>query len=898
MHTLRSTLARLRELFRPRARHAADQDDEFRFHLDMETAENVRRGMSEADARRAAVIRFGGAQRFREETTDARGVVSVDNLARDARFAFRRLHRAPTFAAGVIATLGVGIGTAAGIGAIVYGVLLRELPYPDPGRLVRVGFHTDGIPATGDQHSDVTFIHFAKTARSFTDLGAYWTNDAFTLTDGDAPERVTIAMATPSLFTMLGVRPVVGQLFEPGDTSWTNGRSPILISQELWERRYGADPKIVGRQIAIDRGVRTVVGVLPRAFDFPSSAVAVWYPAVLYARQPQISLRTLVVVGRLRDDVSAESAAAELNALVPALATRYPVLTADLLKRSGARVSVASLQSATVAPVRPQLLLLGVLVAVVLLIATTNVANLFLLRTERASREIAIALSLGAARLALAQRFAIEGVVLGLAASVVAVPAAALVASTKFGFTERDIPRLSEVTFTPGTFGVVVGGAALIGGLMGLIGLGRTGLDGLADRLRAVRSTAGRTWRRSQDGLVAFQVAVALMLLVAAGLLGRSFWNLRTAAIGFAPDGVTTFHVSLPYREGYTTYSDHVAIHARVMDRLAALPGVTNVAAALELPLNARGQASPTMQLQAGDPSGAPIAVTGNMASADYFKAMRIPLRAGRSFQAGDLRGTPAVVVSERVATSLFGTTAVVGRTITRLPPRPNDPPATFVIVGIVGDVQRDRIEDGFAPMVYFPLLRDNDGLPADSNGVPYRPRSVDYVIRGAQIPAPTIHALMKALDRNVPPTAIRTLGSIVDDATARVRLTMLLIAVAGAAALLLGVIGVYSVVSYAAAGRVREFGIRIALGAAPRRVGSMVLGDGLKLVAIGTVAGLVAAVSVTRFLRALLYEVEPTSVTEFALATGLMVAVTVLATAIPARRAARTDPAGVLRGE
>jgi len=303
------------------------------------------------------------------------------------------------------------------------------------------------------------------------------------------------------------------------------------------------------------------------------------------------------------------------------------------------------------------------------------------------------------------------------------------------------------------------------------------------------------------------------------------------------------------------------------------------------------------MQLQAVDEDGRPtIAATSNMASADYFRVMGIPLRAGRSFRSGDLRGTPAIVVSERLATSVFGTTEVVGRRIWNAPA--GWPPTEYTIVGVVGDVHRARIEDGYAPMAYYPILRDGEALPDDNSPVP-SPRDIQHVIRGTQLPAATtIQGIVKELDRRVPPTNIRTLGSLVDDATARVRLTMLLIAVAGAASLLLGVIGVYSVVSYAAAGRVREFGIRLALGAAPTRVGGMVLGDGLRLVAIGTFAGLVGALAGTRFLRALLYEVEPTSVAEFAIATALLVVVTLIATLLPARRAARTHPAVVLRGE
>lgn len=900
LYHVRAALTRVRELFRRRSRFAEEQNEEFSFHLEMETAENIRRGMSDADARRAAVLRFGGAQRFREETREARGIAAIDNLVRDARFALRRMRRAPAFAAGVVATLGVGIGTAVGIGSLVYGVLLRDLAYDEPDQLVRVGFFTDGMSTAGDLHSSATYFHFATSARSFTQLGAYSTNDEFNVTDGDAPERVTVAMMTPNVFTLLGVRPILGQLFETGDTSWSNPRSAILIAENFWRRRYGADSSIIGRRIEINRGDRIVVGVLPRSFDFPTASVDIYYPAAIAVNRPTIASRGYAVIGRLRDGIEPAGAEAELNTLIPTLAERFPGITRDMLQRSGARVSVVPLKTATVAPVRAQLVLLGVLVAVVLLIATTNVVNLFLLRTERARREVAIALSLGARRVALAQRFILEGIVLGLASAVIAVPAAALALSTKFGFTEREVPRLHEVAFTPGTIALVLGCSTLIGAVVGLTALTRTGMVGLFDHLRTSRSSADRSWRRAQDGLVAFQVAIALMLLVAAGLLGRSFWNLRNANMGFEPGNAMTFQVSLPWGpDGYVPYSKGASFHATLSDRLAALPGVSSVGVALRLPLAGAGAPVPEMQLQAGDGEGRPaVTAAANMATPDYFRVMGIPLRYGRSFLPGDLRGAPAVMVSERLAARLFGTTNVVGRRVMRQG-RAGEPPTAFTIVGVVGDVHARRIEDGYAPTLYFPLLRDGDGVPDDSILVPHKPMDVEYAVRGTQLPpGPTIQAIVKELDGRVPVAKVRTLGALVDDATARVRLTMLLIATAGAAALLLGVIGVYSVVAYAADGRVREFGIRLALGAAPTRVGRMVLSDGLRLVAVGILGGLVAALGTTGFLRVLLYEVEPTSVVEFGAATGLLLAVTLIATLVPARRAARTHPAVVLRGE
>ncbi|HVX39902.1 MAG TPA: ADOP family duplicated permease [Gemmatimonadaceae bacterium] len=896
-HRVRAAIARCRELFRPRSRVADEQEDEFAFHIDMEAAENVRRGMNATAARRAALLRFGGRQRFREATNDARGVVALDNLLRDARFAVRRLSRARLFAVGVIATLGIGIGAAVGIGTIVYDVLLRDLPYDDPGQLVRVGFITDGLGVAGDMNSPASYFHFAKSARSFAALGAYAVSDAFAITDGDAPQGVTIASMTPSMFTVLRVRPLLGRLFEPGDSSFSNKRIAILISENLWRTRYGADPSIVGRIIDIDHGRRRIVGVLPSSFAFPTPAIDIYYPAPVPVSQPQISVRGLNVIGRLRPGVDPRAAQAELTALLPRLSTRFPAITPEILRRSRARVAVTPLKAAVVAPVRPQLVLLGMLVAVVLLIAVTNVINLFVLRSERTAHEIAIALSLGATRIALAQRIVIEGIALGLAAALVALPTAALALLTKFGFTEREIPRLHEVAFTWRTPVLVFACAVALGGFVGLVAFSRTPFDRLADRLRSSRSTPSRAWRRAQAGLVAFQVAIALVLLVAAGLLGRSFWNLHEANVGFDPTNAMTFQVSLPWN-GYTSYAAEAAFHANVVDRLRSLPGVMTAAVALRLPLAGFGGSSLALDLQSADGTRrTSVSAIGNMANADYFAAMRIALVAGRTFRSGDLRGTPAVIVSEQLAKAVFGVTDVVGREIEEI--ISGRPTMQFTIVGVVGDVQLTRIEDGPAPMLYFPLQRDGDGLPPDAHPIPGRPMDVQYVIRGPRLPsASTIQAILTSLDRRIPATNIRRLRSLVDDATARVRLTMLLIAVAGAAALLLGVIGVYSVVAYAANRRAREFAIRIALGAAPARVGRMVVVDGFRIVTVGTIAGLGLALGATRFLRALLYEVEPHDLAGFASATVLLVVVTLCATLIPAWRAARTNPEMILRGE
>ncbi len=880
-----------------RSRVAADQDDEFRFHLQMETEKNVRLGMAPEEARRAAALAFGSKERFRDETHDARGFAFFDNLTRDTRHAARRLRRSPGFSLGVIITLGIGLGASAGIGTIVHGVLVRDLPYKDPDELVRVSLHTPGLPGTSDRHNSFSYAHLAAGTRSMVGLSGSWTTDQINFTIGDVSERVIAGFVTPGTFDLLGVRPLVGHGFAPGDTAWV-GSSPILISEELWERWLSRDPNVVGKTLVLNRGERQIIGVLPRTFDFPHPDVQVWYPARITFERPSLNERNLDVIARLKPGVTPAAAQLEISTLLPGVSARFPKITPEDMQRARPTITVQSLKTAVVAPVRAQLFLLGGMVLVVLVVATCNVVNLFLLRAERAAKEVAIATSLGATRLAIAQRFGVEGMLLGLASILIAVPLASLMLASKLGFSVRDIPRLHELTFSWATAAFISVVAIVIGAGVGLTALARTGSFSREQLIRAAaRTTSSRSWRRTQQALVATQVAMALALVITAGLLGRSFSNLRNAELGFAPQGLTMFEVALPYGPRYGGYADMVAFHARVIDALRAQPGVTGAGAVSKVPLAAVGD-NWTYKLQAvGAPGAVTVAASGSVATAEFFDVQGIPITRGRTFAVGDMRGSARIVLSEALALQLFNSTDVVGRRVSRTDDRGRT--LIFQVIGVAGDVPGERIEDGANPIVYFPLLRDGEGLPPDSLPIPIMPRSVQYIVRSTIPPsAQSIQRLVHAADAGVPAIGVRSVSSLVDAATARVRLTLLLLGVSGAAALLLGIVGVYSVASYAAAQREREFGVRLALGAAPRGVARLVLREGAVIAAFGIGAGLVIAWAGGRLLTALLYHVSPGSAVEYAGGVAVIAVVVVLATLVPARRASRTDPAVILRGE
>lgn len=639
MFTWQGIVRRLRAVV---ARDAAERelDDELQLHLEMQARELQKRGLDAGAARRAAVQSFGGMDHAKEAYRDARGIPLIKHVLRDGRYALRRLRRAPAFSLGVVATIGVGVGAAVAIGALVYGVLLRPLPYSRPDRIVEVTLRTPGYDGGREYaQSQATFVHFRDGATSFAAFGAYLVNEAVTLTDLDDPQRITSVMITPGAFAVLGVTPVLGQLFTDADAKVARGAfGTVLISHQLWRDRYGSNPDIIGRQIEVNRRPSRVVGVLPDGFAFPVSAARVYFPMQVNVTGAGLDSRYINAIARLRDGVTPNDAEAELQTVILRIPERFAAITPEEVPRSGAAPAVTPLKEAIVAPVREHLRVLALTMIFVLLIATANVTNLFLLRGERLRHEIAISAALGGGTAALARRFVMEGLVLGAASALVALPIVAAALTSRFGFSARELPRLHEVTMGAGAAVATIVVALLLGAGVGALAFVRAHRVRLQDGLRASTRTAttGGVWRRVQESLVAIQVAVALALLASAALLGRSLWNLHQAELGFAPVQRSAFEVTLPY-QGYENYTRTALFHAAVLDRLRAIPGVEGAEAALEIPLVQENPGSLTLEY---DAVGTQIEVEGaaNMASPDYFRLMGIPILRGRSFVAGDVR--------------------------------------------------------------------------------------------------------------------------------------------------------------------------------------------------------------------------------------------------------------------
>lgn len=843
-----------------------------------------------------ALLAFGGVNRFAEETREARGFASLDAIARDVRFALRRLRHAPAFTLGSVATLGVGLGVAAGIGAVVYGVMLRPLPYPDSARLVQLSVLTPGLGVATTAQSGGTFRFFTERAHSYSSLGAYMENSAVSITEGETPERVPVALLTPNVLSMLGAVPAAGQLLTDADAA-QDFTSPVMISYELWQRRYGGDA-IVGRYIELNRARRLITGVLPRGFAFPSPETAIYYPMRIDATRAGLGYRNLTVIGRLAAGVTPAVAQVEIDALLPRLGERFPEVAGEPLSRARIAGRIETMRSATIAPVRAELRLLAALVVVLLIIAGANVATLALLRAERLQVEIAVIRALGASGGAVRQRFVIESVVVALMGALVALPIAAIAITTKLGATDTQLPRLHELAMTPAIATGIVGASMSIGLALGLIMAARAARRETSSLRVSGRTTASRGWQRTQRALVGVQVALAMALLVDASLFTASILQLRRVDLGFVARDRAQFSLQLPFN-GYSTLQRTLAFDLGVVEALRQAPGVTDAAAVMEMPSTAQLlDLQPAVEATRSDGTRASAVVRFNVASPGYFSLMGIPLRAGRTFESGDLASpTPGVVLSAALARDLFGVENPIGREVRFAT---GHYPA-YRIVGVSGDVFAERVSDGALRTIYYPLVNDLPPTSTETDSrIPMMPAGMHFVVRSAlplEALLPAFRTAVRSIDPRVPVWDVRTLDAVVAATTARLRLSMLLLAASALATLLLGAIGIYTVVAYTMVGRAPELAVRLALGASPVSVSRLVYRESATMVVGGAIAGIGLSLAGTRIIRGLLYGVSATDARLFAASAGVVALVAGMAVLAPARRAARTDPAAVLRG-
>ena len=873
---------------------ARELDDELAFHLAMREARLRAAGLPDGDARLQAERRFGDYRRIRAEclTIDRgrmareRSLMVLDDFRHDVTVALRALARVPAFTATAALTLALGIGATAAIFSVAYGVLLRPLPFPEGDRLVQL-FTVSGGNADDRRGywSKQEYQDLAASVPSLALTGAFNEGEV-TMTGTGTPERLRMVQATPGVFQALRVRPVVGRLFT--DAEVVEGASPVaVLSHGLWQRRFGGDARVVGRTVQLGGTPVVVVGVLPRGIELSGAELYLSFDLARLDR-PRGS-HFLRVVGRLAPGATVERAETELQALGARSARDFP----ESYRNPRFTMTAVPLREAWVGEVRAVLVVLLGAVALLLLLACVNVANLLLVRGEARQREIGVRVALGAGRGRLARQLLTETLLLALLGAAIGLPLATLGARGLIALNPEIVPSGTHV----GVDGVVLAAAAAIvlvtavlAGLVPALQAGRLDVRG-AIGLGAVGG--GRHGGRLRALLVTAEIAVATLVLVGATLVGRSFWQLMRVDPGFSREQVLTFDTSIPatrVQEGARVPQ----AYAELLARLEALPQVRRVATTSHLPMS--GSTGDWMvevegyELPAGQ---ALLSPDFRVVSEGLFDVLGIPLLQGRTFGAGDRAEGPfAIVVSEAFARHFFGDGPAIGRRVRfgAPPDRPQNPWMT--VAGVVGDVRAVALNAPPRP-TYYILDRQFPTMV----GQPIRSTSV--VLRAAGDGRPLLAAIPRTVWAQDPELAVarlRTLREIVGQSVSRERFATAVLLAFGAVALLLAITGVYGVLSYSVARRRREMGIRMALGARTAQVRRSVVRDGARLAAVGLVAGLVGAFAGSRLLTSLLYEVPATDPLSFAAAALLLTLAALAATYFPARRATRVNPVEALR--
>jgi predicted permease len=900
-----------------RRRAARDVDRELRFHLEERIEEMVAAGLDRATAEARARLAFGDVERWRRETRhidehmieERRRMDLFDALRRESRLAIRALARERTFALVAILTLGLGLGATAAIFTLLDAVVLRPLPYPRAEQLVSISHPVQGPGGVNGEWgtSPSGYFLFKHRSRTLSSIGAYMTVRTNVLADGRS-ERAQVAVATSTLFGTLGLRPALGRTFTAAEDA-VRLPTVAVIGHGFWQRHFGADSSVIGRTLDVEGQRLTIVGVMapdavlptPSAFAETSSRqrvdADVWMPAGMDSTRQENS-HPWTTIARMRPGVTPDDVQRELAPLVARFSELFPqAYDSRFMTQFHFGLAVRSERDQVIGGTATVLWTLFGAVACVLLIACANVANLFLVRIETRRRETAIRTALGAERAHLAWHFLSESLIVSVAAGALAVALAWGALRALVALAPSDIPRLDEVSLGWRGIGFAFGLALLTGIVFGLVPIARR--SGVASFLgEGGRSaTSSRRRRAARDTLVVVQVALALVLLVGAGLLLRSVLRLRDVRPGFDPREAIAIDLAIPRRVGerYADYEGVAAFHRRLLARVSALPGVASVGVGTALPLEGFGGCSSVFArdhwpLRSGqEVPCAPIAKV----SPGYLRTLGVRVT-GREPGWSDIDArSGAVVITRALADRVWPGEDPIGKML-----NPNGGPGMpyYAVVGVAEGLRANGLDAPPTEAVFYPLVPQAGGSLWD----PARVATLVVRTRGVRAQS-IVAAVRRTVDELDPAVAIgdvRSLEDVVAHSMARVSFVMLLLATAGALALVLSVVGIYGVISYLVSQRRAEIGIRMALGARVSQVSGLVVMDSLRLAGIGVAIGLVGALAATRVLGALLYGVSPTDPVTLGAVTALLVALAALASFAPARRAARVDPVEALRSE
>jgi putative ABC transport system permease protein len=865
-------------------RNEADNqlDDEIRSQLELMTDQKMKEGMSAEKARRAAVIELGGVEQVKEEVRAARTGAWLDPLLQDGRFALRMLRKNPGFTAAAVLTLALGIGANTAIFSLVNAVLLRPLPFRDPAGLV--GLQNGSYPKGA-------FAAMRERVHAL-DVAAYSDGHQFNLTGQGDPVRLSGTLVSAELFSILGVQPQLGRLFLPGQDH-AGQDSFVILSDRLWRSRFASDPSVIGHVIDLDGVSREIVGVMPPSFRFPSSLTDVWIPLDIDPRNASTYWAGdfMPVIGHLRPGATIAEADAELAQFNSDVRRKFPW---PMPNDWNVGVAAVPLQRMLVGDLRQLLLILLGAVAVVLLIACANVANLALARGSTRAKEMAVRASLGASRIRIMRQLITESVVTALAGCVLGICLAASCLSLPKASFPSDTPGLATALIDWRVFLFAIALALIAGLVSGLapsIECSRTQLsESLKSAGRGVAASSSRSARRA---LVTGEVALAILLVSAAGLLIRSLWLLAHVNPGFGSEHLLTMRIAP--NESFCDNADRcVGFYRQVIEGVRALPGVAVAAVVNTLPLD--GEVNKRSIELEGKPTNQDLPlVWQNIVSPGYFGLMKIPLLRGRALTGQDSTGNPPVVIlSASTAKRLWPGEDALGKHI-----RLSETQEWCTVVGIVGDVRafslRQSIPDWMQGTIYLPYspksTLENKRIPAE----------MTLAIRTTNDDSGTIRSVrdvVSGLDADATVSQIQAMSTVVSEAALSSRSVTTLFASFAAIAFLLGAIGIYGVISFFVSQRTREIGIRMALGAQPRHVLRMIIREGLSMIVAGIAIGLIAALALTHFLSSLLYGVSPTDPVALCAVAALFTAVALLACYAPARRAMRINPVTAMRSE
>lgn len=868
-----------------------DLDQDIREHIEIETQENMERGMSPEEARCAALRKFGNTALVKEEVREVWGWTWLARFAQDLRYGLRTLRRAKWISVAAVSTLALGIGANTALFSVVYTVLLRSLPFPDSDRLMVVTQRNPRSGASTEYLAPTTFFDWRGQNHSFQSMSAFITTQV-TLAGRGEPMQLTVQSVSASFLDVLGVQPLLGRTFRP-DEDVPNRNHVALVSYALWQSRFGGSPAAVGQNFDVDGFPVTVIGVMPRDFEFLSSLPSLWTPL---GRDPNARWREgrdFQIVARLRPGASVRQAQTDLTAVNRRLERDGPLI----LTGTDTEVRLRPLIESYVGEVRPALLVLLCAVLCVLLIACANVANLLLARATTRQREMAVRASLGASRGRLIRQLLTESLVLTSVGGLLGVLVAWSGARFLVGLVPASmpIPRLGQlrpnVAILAFTLGVTVATAFLVG----LVPAFQASREDLALSIRHGGRALGGG-RSLRGSLVAVEIALATVLLIAAGLLLRTFAYLRGVDPGFSGRNVLACHVIVPYAR-YRTGEGQAAFFARVLERVRGLPGVRSATAIDGLPVSGAGGGTWVHVVgKLEPPPGQQLNVMVRTVTPGYFATIGVPLYAGRDFTDAD---TGVLDISKPIDPATSPLKLIVNQALVDRFLRGENPLGRHLaifwgqtlvgeIVGLVGNVRYQSLAEEAEPAFYWPEDQRPHG-------------DMHLMIRTTERPvrwAGAVRATVQSVDPNVPVAEVETLTEVVSLASSRTRFSLVLLGAFAGMALILAAVGLFGVMAYSVGQRTQEIGVRMALGAKPSRIVGMVLRNGMTLALVGLGAGTLAAIGLTRFIVAQLYGVRPSDPLTFALALGLLLAVATLAAYLPARRASKVEPMVALRWE